>query len=106
MEILIERLKELMADKTLKEMAEKLDISPSTLSMYFSGKRIPHPEIIIKVCRYFDVSSDYLLGLSDVKERDKYLNENDYVIEIKKLKKEISRLNEIIGSIKKEISKY
>jgi transcriptional regulator with XRE-family HTH domain len=65
MKILIERLRDLMGNKSAKEVAESIGISPSTISMYLSGKRVPHPEVIVKLSQYFHVSSDYLLGLSD-----------------------------------------
>ncbi len=65
MNIFIERLRTLIGDKKAVEIANEIDISPSTLSLYLSGKRVPHLEVIVKLCNYFHVSSDYLLGLTD-----------------------------------------
>ena len=65
MDILINRLRLLIGNQTAKEIAKTIDISPSTLSLYLSGKRVPHPEVLVKLCKYFNVSADYLLGISD-----------------------------------------
>lgn len=50
-----------------KELAVILNISPTTLSMYESDSRIPSDDIKKKIANYFDVSLDYLMGISDVK---------------------------------------
>ena len=36
------------------------------------AQKYPSVEVLIKLCNYFNVSSDYLLGLSDEKEIKKY----------------------------------
>lgn len=50
------------------ELAKLLNISNTTLSQYESGKRIPNDEIKKNIAIYFNVSIDYLLGLTDIKE--------------------------------------
>jgi len=50
---------------TQKEVAEYFSIGHSTLACYETDKRqIPH-DIIIKMARFFEVTTDYLLGLED-----------------------------------------
>lgn len=62
-----ERLKELRFEHNLtqKQIAEHLGISIRAYSHYEMGDREPSVEIIKQLCRLFDVSADYLLGLTD-----------------------------------------
>ncbi|MCL2052993.1 MAG: helix-turn-helix domain-containing protein [Oscillospiraceae bacterium] len=52
-----------------KELAEKLNIVKSTISAYELGKITPTAENLISLARFFDVSTDYLLGESDYSRR-------------------------------------
>ena len=57
-----------------KELAEKLNISNSTLSQYENGQRIPGDELKIKMASMFNVTVDYLLGVTNVKkQKGKYV---------------------------------
>lgn len=47
---------------TQAEMAEKLGISKSTISMYENGNREPDFETLEKIADFFNVDIDYLLG--------------------------------------------
>lgn len=60
-------LKELRAEKkvTQKELAEIFGISTTCYAGYEQGYREPSFDILKKIAQYFDVSADYLLGLSD-----------------------------------------
>lgn len=64
-----ERIKELREDrdKTQKEIAEYLNISQNTYSQYERDRRGISVEVIIKLANYYDVSADYILGLTDKK---------------------------------------
>lgn len=68
------RLKELRKSKNLtqQELAEKIDLVKSSISAYEKCSKYPSIEVLIKLCNYFSVSSDYLLGLSDNAELKKY----------------------------------
>ena len=61
-----ERLRELKEKNnlTLKEMSERLNISVSNLS-YYMKDREPSYDTLIQIAKHFDVSTDWLLGLSD-----------------------------------------
>lgn len=48
-----------------KDLAEALTVDQSTLSKFEQDKRIPSVNFIIEFCKYFNVSTDFLLGLSD-----------------------------------------
>ena len=65
-----DRIKELRksADMTQEEFGQMLGVVKSTVSLYESGKSTPNDEIKKKICNYFKVSLDYLLGLTN----DKY----------------------------------
>ncbi|MGG1444382.1 helix-turn-helix transcriptional regulator [Brevibacillus laterosporus] len=51
---------------TMKELGQKINVAESTVSGYESETRKPDIEIIKKLSDLFEVSSDYLLGLTDV----------------------------------------
>ena len=61
------RLKELREQKGLSQDAFSKDIgvSQSTVGNWESGTRQPKMDVLEKIARYFDVSTDYLLGRSD-----------------------------------------
>lgn len=66
------RINELLAinDVKQKELAAYLSISDNIVSYFVKGTRVPNTEQIIKIANFFNVSSDYLLGLSDAKTTD------------------------------------
>ena len=49
-----------------KDLASYLDITPQSVGQYTDGKSLPTADKIIKMAKYFDVSTDYLLGVSNV----------------------------------------
>lgn len=68
-----ERIKGLREDKDLTQVdiAKYLNVAQNTYSQYENGKREVPITVLIKLCQYFDVSSDYILGLSDEKKPGK-----------------------------------
>ncbi len=62
-----ERLKSLRSEFNVgqNQLAKDLDISNASVSYWETGKQIPSAEVIFKLSKYFNVSSDYLLGLDD-----------------------------------------
>lgn len=63
-----ERLYDLRKDKGLSqdELGELLNINKHSISSYERGRSEPPDEIKIILARFFDVSVDYLLGLTDI----------------------------------------
>lgn len=63
-----ERLIQLRKEKgvTLKEVAKNIGVTVSAYSNYEQGIRMPSVDIICRICKYFDVTSDYLLGLENI----------------------------------------
>lgn len=66
------RLKELREKKNLKQeqVAELLRITKGALSLYENGMRQPSLDMLIVFARFYKVSTDYLLGLSDTRTTD------------------------------------
>ena len=70
LKLFAERLDELIFDKNIKviDFAKQAGISKSTVYEYVSGKKVPTLKNLIKMADYFNVSTDYLLGI----EKDVY----------------------------------
>ena len=62
-----ERLIELKESRQLlqKEIAAELGLSLRAYQYYERGEREPSASVLIAMSKYFDVSVDYLLGLTD-----------------------------------------
>lgn len=67
-----ERLKELMNEAGMiqADVADILNIKRQTVSLYLTGKSKPDIEQLKMLAEYFHVSSDWLLGLTDVQAID------------------------------------
>ena len=63
------RLKELRQEKHLlqKELANKVNLSQQTISLYESGKRQPDYATLERLADFFEVTTDYLLGRTNQK---------------------------------------
>ena len=48
-----------------KELAKMLGIAEGNITNWKKGENLPSVEILFKLCKLLDISSDYLLGLSD-----------------------------------------
>lgn len=57
--------------KKRQEVADSLGITRASLEYYEKGKRKPDIEVLAKLANYYKVSTDYLLGLSNVPTTDK-----------------------------------
>lgn len=66
------RLRGLMADRGTrqKELADAIGMRPQTVSLYVQGQSFPDVNGLEKIARFFSVSADYLLGLSDTPSID------------------------------------
>lgn len=82
------RIKLLREEFNLKQedLAKRIDVSPSAIGMYERDLREPNDAITLKLAEFFGVTTDYLLGKSDVRnpeqiDSDKInigLSKNDY----------------------------
>lgn len=53
--------------QTQLNLAMQVDVQQETISSYENGKTTPTMETLIKLCKYYNCSADYLLDLTDVK---------------------------------------
>ncbi|HFD2043956.1 TPA: helix-turn-helix domain-containing protein [Clostridium perfringens] len=92
------KLKELRNEKELsqKELANILQVAPSTISMWEQDKREPDGDMIMKIANYFDVSTDYILGRNN--------NTNSYKY-TKELGKRLKSLRESKNLLSKDLAK-
>lgn len=62
-----ERMKNLREDKDLKQeaIAITLKITRQQYQLYESGKRKLPIDMLMQLCKFYDVSADYLLGFTD-----------------------------------------
>ena len=62
-----ERLKELRTEKGLsqRDLARATGISQNAIAFWENEKRVPNANAVITLAKYFNVSTDYLLGLED-----------------------------------------
>ena len=62
------RLSELLKENKIskRELAKRIGVSSTSISDWSTGKIQPTAESIYLVSEYFQVSADYLLGLTDI----------------------------------------
>ena len=70
MQIFSERMRELRKERGLKqrEMAEICGVKLRSYQGYEYGKHYPEVSGLIEIAKFFDVSTDYLLGLTDKRD--------------------------------------
>lgn len=47
------------------EIAKKIGVSPEIITQYCTTKKLPRLDTFAALCKVLEVSSDYILGLSD-----------------------------------------
>lgn len=72
-DITLQRFRKLIDKSYLsrQSIAEKIGCDVSTITKQYNGDRKITTDYIVKYANYFEVSADYLLGLSDVPTTDK-----------------------------------
>lgn len=65
-----QRLKQLRKERhlTIEQLANELGTAKSTLSRYENGLREPKKDFLELLSSYFNVSYDFLLGITDIKQ--------------------------------------
>ncbi len=63
-----EKLKELRLEKglTQRQVAEDLSVTVSTLSHWECNYQEPSFKDLMTLCRFYEVSSDFLIGLTEI----------------------------------------
>ena len=66
-----DRVRELVfsTGKTIVGISRDMGLSRGTVNAWFNAGATPDTVAIARICKYFNVSADWLLGLSDRKER-------------------------------------
>ncbi|MGJ0846552.1 helix-turn-helix domain-containing protein [Tissierella praeacuta] len=98
---IIKRIKELIEENKInqKELADRIGVSEVTISRYMTGERKPSLDAIILIANYFDVSLDYLVGISKIKKicvSDNCLEFNKNTLNSPSDKADIKKLGKII----------
>jgi transcriptional regulator with XRE-family HTH domain len=77
-EVFSQRLKILREENGLSQsqLADKLGISRGSISYYENCDRTPDIEILAKTQKYFNVTTDYLLGFDDNRNKESFKNLN------------------------------
>lgn len=70
--IFAKRLVDLREAKGISQqiLADALGVTRQSLSLYEKAERTVNIELLVKIANYFNVSTDYLLGLSDIQSID------------------------------------
>ena len=63
---------------TQKELSQRLNVTPKVVSFYELGQRRPPQETLVKIASIFNVSVDYLLGVTN-HERPSAVKSSDTV---------------------------
>lgn len=117
-----ERLKELRIEKSLsqKELAKAINVTQQAIDYWENGINEPKATYIIQLAKFFDISTDELLGLSEEKgyiqqkkSPDKSISEDEQELldlyrragqnkqDIKNIAKGYATLNDLNNSVKK-----
>lgn len=97
------RLQSLRREKglTQAQLGSFFNLAESTISLYESGKRSPDYDTLKRLASFFDVSLDYLLGISDNRQVASQLQEKTVVYKTSKKSSSGSSKLPVITSINK-----
>ena len=70
--VFAKRLRELIESTGVSqaELANSVGVTRQAINSYTLGNTVPNSDVLTDIAKYFDVSSDYLLGLIDIKSND------------------------------------
>jgi len=60
---------------TQQDLADLLHVSISTVRSWENEKSSPNHETLVSICRLYNVSSDYLLGLTRIERPEEFTRE-------------------------------
>ena len=89
------RIKDLREDRDLRQIdvASAVGIDQRSLSNYETGKTNPDSETVIRLARFFGVTCDYLLGVSD-----SVLMDNKAVVkELEQIRERLEEIQRFLG---------
>lgn len=95
-----DRLREIRKKNNISQakLGEFLNYRYSTISNYESGRNEPSYDDLIKIAKFFDVSADYLLGLT---ARKKYIEPEVVMAKVKEMESTTKTLLKQFEEIRK-----
>ena len=94
-----EKMKEIRGEMSQRQASELVGIKPQNWNVYEKDQSVPGAEVVIKLCQTFNVSADWLLGLSDDRggsaapaQQKIIAAQPDILREIRELKKRVNAL--------------
>ena len=104
-----ERLKALRESMGISqaELAKKMSVTPPTISRIENGEREPNLQFLKNLATFFNVSVDYLLGLTDdPTPKDKEFNLSAYIpADVLQTPEELKRLGQRLIEIAERLEK-
>lgn len=76
--------------KTQQEMADFLGVDRTTIGKYETTKTVPPAEVLKRLAEFFNVSVDYLIGVSSVRNPSDTEDDEDEVIIIRRESKKMT----------------
>lgn len=97
-----ERMQQLrqLNNETQEQLAKFLGVSRQTVANYEIEKHEPDFDTLNKIAIHYNVSTDYLLGRTNIRDSEKYINE------FKEYPKPVTNLIEAICLLTKEHDDY
>lgn len=96
------RLAKLKGDMSLIDFSNQLGLSRVTVSFYLHGERVPDITTLYIICDHYNVSSDWLLGLSDIPNPNTGVA-REYYLKAAEKEKRLSNIAELLGNVSEEI---
>lgn len=97
--LFLERLLALKGDSNVSEFARFLGINQKTLDHAIKGERKPSVEMVASICSKTNVTSDWLIGLSDCPSG--VTSDSDLLKRCQKAEKDLARVNKALSFILK-----
>jgi len=85
MSILSDRLKEIRESSGLTQAAFSVTIgvSPATYNAYETDRQFPRSDTVLEICKKYNVSADWLLGIDNAEVKPKYERVVDMIDELR-----------------------
>lgn len=101
------RLREVREAKGLKqkEVAADMSIAANVISRYETGERTPDPTMLARFAKYYGTTSDYLLGLTDYRQKEKLFGDRLKILREQR-GQNISEIAENVGLSESHIRTY
>ena len=86
---ILKELRTIKGFSSAKDFCEMAGISYNTYQNYETGKRLPTAEILMRLADFYNVSTDYLLGRTPVREMNRLPKDEPTEEEVKTLENQI-----------------